>query len=266
MREGVVALTEHMPRFRQLAVKARTKNGLRQILRRRYRIYLDPLDSSRRKAFLDRHVKKLFRMDRDERLFTLFVRLRHEGARVISSVIDEDGYPILDLHKAVFESLVPSVVLKGFDSEIVLPITHSLREIQAHVATFVREARRANDVRDPRGRPPGIRDAGPAGTMLPLFLAYLANSHRLRKSDLLRLVDRDISPENYRWLNRRLCLGNQMLSSESDVVQRVKASTEETARWWVRQILSISSLGPDEAARLYVRRIFGESSETSASD
>jgi hypothetical protein len=228
------------PRFPSLVQKAGTRRGLTSILRLRFRAQLHELQPSDRRRWLDRRVTKLLSKDLDERVEELFIRTRNHGDKAGPIfLIDEEGRFLRNL----FRPMVPTVALKGVGPETALPITLPLPQIQRQVTAFVQSQRQLLRIRVPRGKKPG--GGGDIGGAIPLLLAYLADTCRQRKADLLRLVDRDISTQNYRWLTRRLVLGRHLLTVDSEFTNRVKVLGMDNARWFLQGLLGQASFDPD---------------------
>jgi hypothetical protein len=220
------------PRFPQLVKKAATRRGLASILRLRFQTQLNDLQPSKRKSWIDRRVARLLRKDLADRVRILFIRAPERGDKAGTiSLVDEQGRLLQDL----FRPMVPTIALKGFGPDTVVPITLPLPQIQRQIRDFVRSYRTLLNIRVPPGQKPG--DHGVTGSFLLLLLAYLTDLCHLRKADLLRLVDRDISTQNYCWLARRLVVGRRLLAVDSEVVTRVKALGMDSARWYVQVLV-----------------------------
>ncbi len=241
LRHWNAAISRVQPAFRRFSHKVRTRRGLRDILQRRHQIHLHGLDSHRRKLWLDRRVEKLWRMPVEERLYSLFIKTKvHEHDQGFTLyLVDEDGHRIRDL--ANFSPQLPCIVLKGLSGEKVLPISLPLHQIQGHVLTFVNRARRIFKIKAPRGRKPGFTGQTPGDAAVTMLLALLAESHHVRSADLLRLVDRDVSTQNYRWLKRRLALGGQLLAKDSDFTRRLKSMEKEHVLSLLRMMQSMGA-------------------------
>jgi hypothetical protein len=115
----------------------------------------------------------------------------------------------------------------------------SLPDIIQHVENFVKLQRLIFSVKVPRGRKKG--DTGARIETAPaVFLAYLADRHRERKSDLLRLANRDTTAENYRWLERRLIYGRQYLTRHPWFAEILRTHPVQDM-WALARVTALSS-------------------------
>jgi hypothetical protein len=198
---------EDLAKYNALVATAESAEGVRSILRQRYRSRLRKLSSAMREHWLDTRVSHLLQRPLDERGELLFERWIDDGFWRVRAFVNEAGEVVGERFRLGSHSL-PYILLRGAasTSEDKVSITTPLPLIQKRVAAFVLRQRRLtlNEVR--RGRKPGSRGVGIEPT-LPAALAYLFKFHGKSKRDLLKLSDRQTTSEDYRWLNRRLAIG-----------------------------------------------------------
>jgi len=213
--QRVALRSKQIPHYASCMQAVLTRRGLASLIRRRYRAQLAKLSPARRRSWTTAYSESLIRdYDPEERFGQLFVTSEKEGTWDVEYLLNRDGRRMRLLRRS--RPAKPGfITLKGFGQATTrLSIDMPLPDIVQHVETFVKLQRSIFSVKVPRGRKKGDTgariDAAPAA-----FLAYLADRHRQRKSDLLRLVDRDTTADNYRWLERRLLHGRQYLRRHS---------------------------------------------------
>jgi hypothetical protein len=208
---------EDLAKYNALVATAESAEGVRSILRQRYRSRLRKLSSAMREHWLDTRVSHLLQRPLDERDELLFERWVVDGSWRVRAIVNEAGEVVGERFRLGSHSR-PYLLLRRADgTEDKLSITTPLPLIQKRVAAFVQSQRRLTLDEVPRGRKPGSRGIGIEPT-LPDALAYLFEFRGKSKSDLLKLCDRQTTSEDYRWLNRRLTIGRLKFRS----VRRLK--------------------------------------------
>jgi len=239
------AQAKPIPHYASCMRAVLTRKGLNSLIRRLYKTHLAKLSPAHRRAWTNAYSDLLLRdHDPEERFAKLFTISIKEGAWDVHYLLNRDGRPIKLLRRTrpAKPGFIALSGIRGTDirgsrqTTTRLSIDIPLPDIVRHVTDFVKLQRQIFSVPVPRGRKKGNTgariEAAPA-----VFLAYLADRHGERKSDLLRLANRDTTAENYRWLERRLIYGRQYLKQRSWVGEGLESFSLQDMRPITRAIV-----------------------------
>jgi hypothetical protein len=218
------ALFRFEPRLRHYYLKVSRRRGVEHIVRRRLMNHSRQLTPPQRAIRIRHHVARLMKLDVDERLRTLFIKEETRPYGSVLILVDEDRNDLRDLF--TMKRYVPTIVLNSILGQTELPVSLSLRALQKQVHDFVKRERTWAGIEVARGRKPG-RHGPEIAPFSAVLLAYLAADRQVRRRDLLLLADRELTPDGYHWLERRLTKGRHYLELLPDLKSRFdKTSTD----------------------------------------